>query len=122
MIMMSSNDYLGLTSHPEVKEAAIEAVRKFGTGCAGSRFLNGTLAMHEQMEARMAQFLGKEAAAVFPTGFVMPADPTTGCESCVGAYADCTAACRGGGYGVEGYCAHPGSTDPGQCCACVVLP
>lgn len=69
MIMMSSNDYLGLTSHPKVKEAAIDAVRKFGTGCAGSRFLNGTLAMHEEMEARLAKFLGKEAAAVFPTGF-----------------------------------------------------
>lgn len=69
MIMMSSNDYLGLTSHPRVKEAAIDAVRKFGTGCAGSRFLNGTLAMHEEMEARLATFLGKEAAAVFPTGF-----------------------------------------------------
>lgn len=69
MIMMSSNDYLGLTSHPKVKEAAIDAVRRFGTGCAGSRFLNGTLAMHEEMESRMAKFLGKEAAAVFPTGF-----------------------------------------------------
>ena len=69
MIMMSSNDYLGLTSHPKVKEAAIDAVRQFGTGCAGSRFLNGTLAMHEEMEARLAKFLGKEAAAVFPTGF-----------------------------------------------------
>lgn len=69
MIMMSSNDYLGLTSHPKVKEAAIDAIRKFGTGCAGSRFLNGTLAMHEEMEAKLAKFLGKEAAAVFPTGF-----------------------------------------------------
>ena len=69
MIMMSSNDYLGLTSHPKVKEAAIDAVRHFGTGCAGSRFLNGTLAMHEEMEAKLAKFLGKEAAAVFPTGF-----------------------------------------------------
>ena len=69
MIMMSSNDYLGLTSHPKVKEAAIDAVRQFGTGCAGSRFLNGTLAMHEEMEAKLAKFLGKEAAAVFPTGF-----------------------------------------------------
>ncbi|MDJ0955875.1 MAG: aminotransferase class I/II-fold pyridoxal phosphate-dependent enzyme [Arenicellales bacterium] len=69
MIMMSSNDYLGLTSHPKVKEAAIDAVRQFGTGCAGSRFLNGTLAVHEEMEAQLARFLGKEAAAVFPTGF-----------------------------------------------------
>ena len=69
MIMMSSNDYLGLTNHPKVKEAAIDAIRKFGTGCAGSRFLNGTLAMHEEMEEKLARFLGKEAAAVFPTGF-----------------------------------------------------
>jgi len=69
MIMMSSNDYLGLTNHPKVKEAAIDSIRQFGTGCAGSRFLNGTLAMHEEMEAKLAKFLGKEAAAVFPTGF-----------------------------------------------------
>ncbi len=69
MIMMSSNNYLGLTNHPKVKEAAIDAVRRFGTGCAGSRFLNGTLAIHEELEQRLAEFLGKQAAIVFPTGF-----------------------------------------------------
>ena len=53
----------------EVKEAAIEAVRRYGTGCAGSRFLNGTLAIHEELEARLAEFLRKDAAIVFPTGF-----------------------------------------------------
>ncbi len=69
MIMMSSNNYLGLTNHPKVKEAAVEAVRRYGTGCAGSRFLNGTLSIHEDLEARLAQFLRKDAAIVFPTGF-----------------------------------------------------
>jgi len=69
MIMMSSNNYLGLTNHPKVKEAAIDAVRRYGTGCAGSRFLNGTLSIHEELEARLAEFLRREAAIVFPTGF-----------------------------------------------------
>ncbi len=69
MIMMSSNNYLGLASHPQVKEAAIDAVRRYGTGCAGSRFLNGTLAIHEELEQRLASFLRKDAALVFPTGF-----------------------------------------------------
>ncbi len=69
MIMMSSNNYLGLASHPRVKEAAIDAVCRYGTGCAGSRFLNGTLAIHEELEQRLASFLRKEAALVFPTGF-----------------------------------------------------
>jgi 8-amino-7-oxononanoate synthase len=69
MIMIGSNNYLGLTSHPKVKEAAIEAVRKFGSGCSGSRFLNGTLELHEKLEGRLAQFMQKEAALVFSTGF-----------------------------------------------------
>lgn len=69
MIMVSSNNYLGLTNHPKVKEAAIEAVRKFGTGCAGSMFLNGTLSIHKELEERLADFLGKDQAIVFPTGF-----------------------------------------------------
>ncbi len=69
MIMVSSNNYLGLTNHPEVKEAAIEAVRRYGTGCAGSMFLNGTLSIHKELEERLANFLGKEQAIVFPTGF-----------------------------------------------------
>jgi 8-amino-7-oxononanoate synthase len=69
MIMIGSNNYLGLTSHPKVKEAAIEAVRKFGSGCSGSRFLNGTLELHEKLEGRLAEFMQKEAALVFSTGF-----------------------------------------------------
>lgn len=69
MIMIGSNNYLGLTNHPKVKEAAIEAVREFGTGCTGSRFLNGTLEMHLLLEERLARFVGKEKALVFSTGF-----------------------------------------------------
>ncbi len=69
MIMVGSNNYLGLTNHPRVKEAALEAVKKFGTGCAGSRFLNGTLNMHVELEKKLARFIRKEAALVFSTGF-----------------------------------------------------
>jgi 8-amino-7-oxononanoate synthase len=68
-IMIGSNNYLGLTIHPHVKEAAIEAVRKYGTSCTGSRFLNGTLEMHLELEDRLAKFVGKEAAIVYSTGF-----------------------------------------------------
>ncbi|OPX32377.1 MAG: 8-amino-7-oxononanoate synthase [Candidatus Latescibacteria bacterium 4484_181] len=69
LIMVGSNNYLGLTNHPKVKEAAIEAIRKYGSGCTGSRFLNGTLDLHEELEDRLAGFMGKEAALVFSTGF-----------------------------------------------------
>jgi len=69
MIMIGSNNYLGLTNHPKVKEAAIEAIRKYGTGCAGSRFLNGTLSIHVELEEKLARFMRKEAALVFSTGF-----------------------------------------------------
>lgn len=69
MIMVGSNNYLGLTNHPKVKEAAIEAVRKYGTGCAGSRFLNGTLDIHVTLEEKLARFMRKEAALIFSTGF-----------------------------------------------------
>lgn len=69
MIMIGSNNYLGLTNHPQVKEAAIEAIRKYGTGCAGSRFLNGTLDIHVKLEEKLAQFMKKEAALIFSTGF-----------------------------------------------------
>ncbi|MEW6740264.1 MAG: pyridoxal phosphate-dependent aminotransferase family protein [Nitrospirota bacterium] len=69
MIMVGSNNYLGLTNHPKVKEAAIEAVKKYGTGCAGSRFLNGTLDIHVKLEEKLASFMRKEAALVFSTGF-----------------------------------------------------
>jgi 8-amino-7-oxononanoate synthase len=70
MIMIGSNNYLGLTSHPKVKEAALEAVKKYGSGCSGSRFLNGTLVIHEELERRLAKFMRKEAAQVFSTGFL----------------------------------------------------
>ena len=69
MIMIGSNNYLGLTNHPMVKEAAIEAIKKYGTGCAGSRFLNGTLTIHVELEEKLARFMRKEAALVFSTGF-----------------------------------------------------
>jgi len=69
MIMVGSNNYLGLTNHPKVKEAAIEAIRKYGSGCAGSRFLNGTLDIHVQLEEKLARFMRRDAALVFSTGF-----------------------------------------------------
>ena len=69
MIMVGSNNYLGLTNHPKVKEASIEAIKKYGTGCAGSRFLNGTLDIHVQLEEKLARFMRKEAALIFSTGF-----------------------------------------------------
>ncbi|MGB2980563.1 MAG: pyridoxal phosphate-dependent aminotransferase family protein [Candidatus Zixiibacteriota bacterium] len=69
MIMIGSNNYLGLTSHPKVNEAAMQAVQKFGSGCTGSRFLNGTLDIHEELEERLAKFMKMEAALVFSTGF-----------------------------------------------------
>jgi len=69
VIMIGSNNYLGLTNHPRVKEAAIRAIEKYGTGCAGSRFLNGNLEIHEELEKKLAKFLRKEAALVFATGY-----------------------------------------------------
>ncbi len=69
IIMIGSNNYLGLTSHPRVKLAAIEAIEKYGSGCTGSRYLNGTLDIHEELERRLANFMKKEAALVFSTGF-----------------------------------------------------
>ncbi|HEY3202784.1 MAG TPA: pyridoxal phosphate-dependent aminotransferase family protein [Thermoanaerobaculia bacterium] len=69
MIMLGSNNYLGLTNDPRVKEAAIEAIRKYGSGCAGSRFLNGTLDLHVRLEERLAEFMRQEAAVTFSTGF-----------------------------------------------------
>jgi 8-amino-7-oxononanoate synthase len=68
MIMIGSNNYLGLTMDPRVRGAAEEAIRKYGTSCTGSRFLNGTLELHEQLERELAEFVGKEAALVFSTG------------------------------------------------------
>ena len=69
MIMIGSNNYLGLTTHPKVKEAAKKAVEKYGSGCTGSRFLNGTLDIHEELEHRLAKFIRKERALLFSTGF-----------------------------------------------------
>ncbi|HPR32126.1 MAG TPA: pyridoxal phosphate-dependent aminotransferase family protein [Prolixibacteraceae bacterium] len=69
VLMFGSNSYLGLTNHPKVKEAAIQAIQKYGTGCAGSRFLNGTLDIHIQLEERLAQLVGKDAALCYSTGF-----------------------------------------------------
>ena len=69
LIMLGSNNYLGLTTHPRVKEAAIEAIRKYGTGCTGSRFLNGTLDLHVELESELATFYGKEDCLVFATGY-----------------------------------------------------
>jgi len=68
LIMCGSNNYLGLTTHPKVKEAAQQAIQRYGTSCTGSRFLNGTLAMHEQLERELAEFVGKEEALIFSTG------------------------------------------------------
>lgn len=68
IIMIGSNNYLGLTTHPKVREAAIAAIRKYGTSCTGSRFLNGTLKMHIEAEEKLAAFVGKPAALVFATG------------------------------------------------------
>ncbi len=69
VLMFGSNAYLGLTNHPKVKEAAIKATEKYGTGCAGSRFLNGTLDIHVELEKRLAEFVGKEDAIIYSTGF-----------------------------------------------------
>lgn len=68
-IMLGSNNYLGLTTNPEVIEAGIRAVEKYGSGCSGSRFLNGTLEMHLELEAELAEFLGKDGVVTFSTGF-----------------------------------------------------
>jgi 8-amino-7-oxononanoate synthase len=71
VIMLGSNNYLGLTNHPQVKEAARRAIEKYGTGCAGSRFLNGTLDIHVELEEKLAALVHKEAAVVFSTGFMV---------------------------------------------------
>lgn len=69
VLMFGSNSYLGLTNHPKIKEAAKKAIDKYGTGCAGSRFLNGTLDIHIELERRLAKYVGKESAVLFSTGF-----------------------------------------------------
>jgi 8-amino-7-oxononanoate synthase len=69
LIMIGSNNYLGLTTHPKVRQAAVDAVRRYGTSCTGSRFLNGSLQLHKELEQELADFVGKEAALVFSTGY-----------------------------------------------------
>lgn len=69
VLMFGSNSYLGLTTHPKLKEASIAAVKKYGSGCAGSRFLNGTLDLHLELEEKLAKYVGKEGALVFSTGY-----------------------------------------------------
>lgn len=71
VLMFGSNAYLGLTNHPKVKEAAIAATKKYGTGMAGSRFLNGTLDIHLELERKLANFMNKDEAIVFSTGFTV---------------------------------------------------
>ena len=79
VLMFGSNSYLGLTNHPKVKEAGIEAIRKYGTGCAGSPFLNGYMDIHIELEEKLAKFVGKEKAIVYSTGF----QSNLGALSCV---------------------------------------
>ncbi len=69
VLMFGSNSYLGLTTHPKLREASINAINKYGSGCAGSRFLNGTLDLHLELEEKLAKFIGKDEALVFSTGF-----------------------------------------------------
>lgn len=69
ILMIGSNNYLGLTTDPRVRQASIDAVARYGTSCTGSRFLNGTLKIHQELEARLAAFVGKPAALVFSTGY-----------------------------------------------------
>ncbi|MBO5054125.1 MAG: pyridoxal phosphate-dependent aminotransferase family protein [Muribaculaceae bacterium] len=69
VLMFGSNCYTGLVNDPRIKEAAIEATRKYGTGCAGSPFLNGTLDLHKKLEARLAEYIGKEDVMIYSTGF-----------------------------------------------------
>ena len=71
VLMFGSNSYLGLTNHPRLKEAAIKAIEKYGTGCAGSRFLNGTLDIHLELEDRLAKLVHKQSALVYATGFTV---------------------------------------------------
>jgi 8-amino-7-oxononanoate synthase len=68
VLMFGSNSYLGLTNHPKLKEASIKAIQKYGSGCAGSRFLNGTLDIHLELEEKLAKFVGKEEAIVSVQG------------------------------------------------------
>src|SRR5437762_5474536 len=81
-IMMGSNNYLGLTHHPEVLAAARSALERYGSGCTGSRFLNGTLDLHEQLELELAEFFGKESCLVFSTGYQLNLGLILGLSGC----------------------------------------
>ncbi len=69
VVMAGSNNYLGLTAHPKVKEASLNAIKKYGTGCSGSRYLTGTLDLHIELESRLAKFFGTEAVLLYSTGY-----------------------------------------------------
>lgn len=84
VLMFGSNSYLGLTNHPKIKEGAINATKKYGTGCAGSRFLNGTLDIHLELEEKLARLVGKEEAMVYATGFTV----NSGVIPCLGGRED----------------------------------
>ncbi|MDR0812225.1 MAG: pyridoxal phosphate-dependent aminotransferase family protein [Paludibacter sp.] len=84
VLMFGSNSYLGLTNHPRLKEGAIKAIEKYGTGCAGSRFLNGTLDIHIELEERLARLAGKDEALVYATGFTV----NSGVIPCLGGRED----------------------------------
>ena len=84
VLMFGSNSYLGLTNHPKIKEGSIKAVEKYGTGCAGSRFLNGTLDIHIELEEKLAKLVGKEEALVYATGFTV----NSGVGPCLGGRED----------------------------------
>ena len=84
VLMFGSNSYLGLTNHPKIKEGSIKAVEKYGTGCAGSRFLNGTLHIHIELEEKLAKLVGKEEALVYATGFTV----NSGVVPCLGGRED----------------------------------
>ena len=82
VIMLGSNNYLGLTNHPEIKQAAAEALENYGTGTAGSRFLNGTLDIHVELEEKLAQFMRREAALTFSTGAFNSNPRIRACSAC----------------------------------------
>ena len=84
VLMFGSNSYLGLTNHPKIKEGSIKAVEKYGTGCAGSRFLNGTLDIHIELEEKLAKLVRKEEALVYATGFTV----NSGVVPCLGGRED----------------------------------
>ncbi|HRI30487.1 MAG TPA: aminotransferase class I/II-fold pyridoxal phosphate-dependent enzyme, partial [Candidatus Kapabacteria bacterium] len=69
VIMAGSNNYLGLTAHPKVRQAAIDAINRYGTGCSGSRYLTGTIDLHNELEEKLAKFLGYESILLFSTGY-----------------------------------------------------